>query len=74
VLSGLEIARDPLTGSLSWAGKLRYEYDATVTRPNGTRVERQRSGEVSFEGASTFVVTTGQGSWRCSLVDGSLVQ
>lgn len=74
VLSGLEIVRDPITGLLSWAGTLQYEYDATVTRPNGTQVERQRSGEVTFEGSTTFVVTTGQGSWRCSLVDGSLLE
>jgi hypothetical protein len=72
-LSGLEIVRDPATRSLSWGGTLHYEYDATVTRPDGTQVERQRTGEVSFEGSSTFVVTTGQGSWRCSLVDGSLL-
>jgi hypothetical protein len=73
ILSGLQVVRDPVTGSLSWAGTLQFEYDATVTRPNGTQVQRQRSGEVSFDGSSTFVVTTGQGSWRCSLVDGSLL-
>jgi hypothetical protein len=73
VLSGLEVVRDPVTGTLSWAGTLQYDYDATVTRVNGTQVQRTRSGTVAFEGSSTFTVTTDGGTWRCSLVDGSLV-
>jgi hypothetical protein len=73
-LSGLQITRDPVAGTLSWAGTLQYTYDATVTRSNGTEVERHRSGTVTFEGSSTFIVASADGSYRCSLVDGSLVR
>ena len=73
-LSGLQITGDPVADTLSRAGTLQCTYNATVRRENGTEVVRHRTGTVAFEGSCIFIVTSADGSYRCSLVDGSLVR
>jgi hypothetical protein len=72
-ISDLVMTWDAESGALSWEGTLTYVLDATVTRPDGTRVVRHREGTIEFSGSSTFTVTVDGTRYRYRLSDGSRV-
>jgi len=73
-ISDLAMSWDAGTGTLSWSGTLTYVLDATITRVNGTRVERHQEGTIEFSGSSTFTVTVNGATYRYRLADGTRVE
>jgi len=73
-ISDLAMSWDAGTGTLSWSGTLSYVLDATVTRANGTQVERHQEGTIEFSGSSTFTVTVNGVTYRYRLADGTRVE
>lgn len=72
-VSDLVLVWDAATGTVSWSGTLAYAIDATITRPDGTRVQRHREGTIEFSGSSTFTVTVDGATYTYRLADGTRV-
>lgn len=72
-VSDLVLSWDAEAGTVSWSGTLAYAIDATVTRPDGTQVQRHREGTIEFSGSSTFTVTVDGAAYTYRLSDGTRV-
>lgn len=73
-VSDLLLTWDAESGTVAWSGTLAYVIDATVTRPDGTQVQRHREGTIEFSGSSTFTVTVDGIAYTYRLSDGTRVE
>lgn len=73
-VSDLVLSWNADTGTLSWSGTLSYVLDATVTRANGTQIERHQEGTIELSGSSTFTVTVNGVTYRYRLADGTRIE